>query len=119
MRTNANDDLLEFFGTEQYWKASPYNSLMLTDGAKAFFDRNKCYWFLDIICSYQPELPHKHMDGFQVWEITRLDGDSALITCEDGNYNRIIEQKIDFTDFPYMKGTLWIEDNIILLPTEH
>jgi hypothetical protein len=40
---------------------------MFTKGAKAMADEFECYWLLDIIASYYPELRH---EKFQFLELT-------------------------------------------------
>lgn len=74
------------------------------------------FWFLDIIVSHQPQLI---TEDFQVWTLTKYDDDSCLIRCTDGNCRQLKSQEIDYTDFSCTVATLWVEGNVILLPTEH
>ena len=74
------------------------------------------YWFLDIIASYQPQLKNEE---FQVWKLTKHDGNKATVTCEDGNGNIIKSQKLPFTDFSADEATVWVEFGTALLPSEH
>jgi hypothetical protein len=113
----ANDQLTEFFGTENYHRFT--NNLLLTDGAKAMADKFKCYWFLDIIWSYQIPKVKDKCEGFQVWKLKKNEDQSADVRCEDGDKNLIVTQHIPFTDFEADEAELWVEANVVLLPSEH
>jgi hypothetical protein len=90
--------------------------LVLTDGAKALADNFQCYWFLDIIASYQAQLNNQ---PFQVWTMKKFEDGSAIVKCTDGNDRVLQRQEIPFTDFKADECTLWVEGNVILLPSEH
>jgi hypothetical protein len=117
----ANDLLKEYSCTEVYYK---FNSkCLLTDGAKAMADMFKCYWFLDVIASYQGSKLDNDTEMFQVWTMKVKDG-KAVITCEDGNGNVVRKQRIESTDFEADEAVLWVEvldqyHRVILLPSEH
>jgi hypothetical protein len=110
----ANDQLKEFSGgSENVYK---YNfGLIVTEGALALAKKFECFWFLDIIASYQPQLKNEE---FQVWTLKRT-GNSAVVSCTDGNDNELKSQKIPFTDFEPDEATLWVEYGTALLPVEH
>ena len=38
---------------------------------------------------------------------------------DDGNGNVVFSKHIEFTDFPLPEIELWVEGNVILLPSEH
>ncbi len=110
---NANDSLKHHICSEAYFK---YNfGLVITEGCKALADKFSCYWFLDIIASYQPQLK---TEEFQVWTLKRT-GTKAVVTCTDGNDNILKTQRISFTDFEADEATVWIEFGTALLPSEH
>jgi hypothetical protein len=48
----------------------------------------------------------------------RAKGTSAIITCDNGNGRILIEQLIPFTDFEPSRATVWLENNVALLPSE-
>lgn len=112
----ANDLLREFTGTENY-----YAYLMghkLTDGSKYAADIFQCYWFLDIIVSYQ-HLAKVRAEEFQTWELKRIAGDEFLVRATDGNNNTLVKQEVSFSDFPHDEFTLYLVDKVILLPCEY
>ncbi|PQJ09597.1 hypothetical protein CJD36_016795 [Flavipsychrobacter stenotrophus] len=110
---NANDSLREHTCSDEYYK---YNfGLVITSGSKALADKFSCYWFLDIIASYQGQLKN---DEFQVWTLKRT-GAKAIVTCTDGNDNVLKKQRIPWTDFEADEATVWVEFGTALLPSEH
>jgi hypothetical protein len=111
---NANESLQHFTGTETFYRF--HQGMLLTEGAKALADQFQCYWFLDIVVSYQPQL-QRH--PFQVWELVRDGASKAVVLATDGNHNVLKSQYIPYTDFKAHSATLWVEGNILLLPSEH
>ena len=111
---NANDQLREYTSTDNYYTS--LCGLLITDGAKALADQFECYWFLDIIASYQPQLKEEE---FQVWTLTKKEDNSALVSCTDGNDRILRTQKIPWTDFKTDTATIWVEIGVALLPSEH
>ncbi len=111
---NANDTLKKHTSTDNYHKH--LFGILFTDGTKALCDQFECYWFLDIVVSYQPQL---QSEEFQVWKLSRDDDDSAVVICTNGNDKILKQQTISFTDFQPKEATPWVEFNVILLPCEH
>lgn len=109
---NANDRLLHYNCSDNYYKH--LQGLVYTDGVRALCTQFKCYWLLDLIASHQPQL----REEFQVWKLTR-NGYTATIKATDGNDNKLITQHIPYTDFEADECTIWIEGNVMLLPSEH
>lgn len=126
---SANESLIGYNGTETIYKRD-LMKLHYTIGVKTIAQDYHSYWFLDIIESYQKKLKN---EDFQVWKLERdlvflvVDGikkvterkDSFIVVCEDGNENILIQQKIPFSDFPFDFYNVWIQNNIIYLPSEN
>ena len=110
----ANDELRQYTCTDNYYR-HPFG-LLFTDGIKALCDKFECYWFLDVACSYQSELKNEE---FQVWTLSVNEDSSAIITATDGNGRGLKTQNIMFTDFRAKCAELWVEGNVVLLPSEH
>jgi len=66
--------------------------------------------------NYQPQL---QSEEFQVWKLATNAENAAIITCTDGNDKVLKQQRIPFTDFEPDEATVWVEDRVILLPSEH
>jgi hypothetical protein len=114
-------------GTQNYHKVSTRKSdPIATDGVMSFATAANCFWLLDAIISHQG---NKKLDPYlQVW-ILKAFGDKpkreAVLQYLDNDKNVIIEQKIEYTDFPLDEITLWVMgggpngSNVILLPSEY
>jgi len=115
-----------FTGTEHYYRYW-YGISHLTDGVKYLADAARCYWLLDAIGSYQPELA-KHADDrlrcMQFWKLAVNADKTAVLTCvADSGEPPVVSQQIDMTDFPLREIQIWVgcEENrrIALLPSEY
>jgi len=111
---NANDALRHHNCTDGYYRFN--YGLIATSGVKALADTFKAYWLLDVIASYQPQLDG---EGFQLWHLRRFTDCSAIVECEDGNGRKLVEQEIPYTDFEAEEATIWVEEGVALLPSEH
>ncbi len=112
----TNKDLIHFSGTENYYK-STFGKLKWTDGVKYLAEKGSCYWFLDILESYQPQLKGI---GFQLWNLSAYDDKTGLVTCrEDTNSPILVSQKLEYTDFLIKEINLYCIGGIVLLPSEY
>lgn len=91
--------LQNFSGTQNY-TYGPFKRFVMTDGL-VFLMANGCAWLVDAIASHQTSDVQKRADGFQVWTLQRNDNGDVNLVCTDGNYNAIVRQQIEFTDFPF------------------
>jgi hypothetical protein len=115
------DDLRNFTCTEHHYR-HPFNPKCLyTDGVK-HVAANGCGWFLDIIALQPPALRRKlASQPFQVWTLTSDADHNGKIVVTDGNSKRpLYTKRLDFTDWPPgQELVLWVEDGVVLLPSEH
>lgn len=116
-KTLTQGDLRQFTGTEQWYRHGLERSVIYTEGAKHVAEAGGAYWLLDEIAFAQHVRKIK-AEPFQAWKLV-VTGNSALLTCEDGNGNVVSRKSIEYTDFPLPEITLWFTDNTILLPSEY
>lgn len=110
-------NLDQFIGTEHYYKH--FTGLKYTDGIKYLADKTNCYWFIDIIASYQADRIIKTCH-FQIWKLKVYNGKKALVTMrEDTNEPNLVMQKIEYTDFPLGEIEVYCIDGVILLKSEY
>lgn len=114
---NANDLLREHNGSDEYYKHGLSN-LHYTSGVQAACTSFKCYWFLDVVMSYQTK-KFQEANEFQVWKLVRKKDNEFIAICEDGNDNKIITQIIEFSDFEHDNLTFWFTNRIVILPSEY
>lgn len=83
-----------------------------------FCEQYGCYWFIDVINSYQTAR-FRQANEFQVWKLVlNKTGNGAKVICEDGDDNIILTQKILFTDYKGPELILWFENETIYFPEE-
>ena len=121
MNKDALGNLAQFTGTENYYQ---HLNIQYTDGIKFLAENADCYWLLDAIASYQPELrKDSRLNYFQLWELKLANqggGGGAILACTDGDSaDPLVSQQIQHTDFPLPSVRLYVEQGVLLLPTEH
>ena len=114
MNMNANEALPGFTGSGRYYRH--LSGMRFTEGVNALCDHFECYWFLDLVVSYQPQLSREE---FQAWTLGKNEDSSAVVICTDGNDNILQTQEIPWTDFAASEATVWVENGVVLLPSEH
>lgn len=92
-------------------------SMTYTEGVQYLAETDGAYWLVDKVATLQLE-PKVRAEEFQSWKLKVKDR-TAVLTCDDGNHNIVYSEVIDFTDFPLDEIELWVEGNVILLPSEH
>lgn len=64
-------------------------------------------------------LSHQRQEDFQVWKLKVNKNNGARLSMEDGNDNELVVQIIEFTDFPLSEITMWLVNDVLLLPSEY
>lgn len=113
----ANDYLQEFTGTNNWYKTI-IPGITYTDGVHHLCETYKCWWFLDIVVSYQCEKKFRN-EEFQVWELKKWSDGSWIISAGDGNNNLLGDQTGEYTDFEFDEAIIWFSHGVILLPSEY
>jgi hypothetical protein len=105
-------------GSDTWARFSPFPGYPIaTQAVIDLAEAAGCYWLLDIIGSYQSN-KRIDKDGLQVWKLNvNLDKHTAVV-CGYNDEELAIQQKIPYTGFPLEELTLWVCDNVILLPSE-
>ena len=138
-----NDGLSGFFCTTEYHKHSPV-SLPYTDGVKYLAEKAEAFWLVDTISINHkfnmPLFKERSGRGFTFWKFERSEPeeDQYLLSCgddtdESGDFvtfdtpgvpdpqtvGPVWEEIIPWTTFPLEKIELWVENCILILPSEH
>jgi hypothetical protein len=114
----SESDLNQFTGSEHWYRHPLNRSILFTDGAKHIADEGGAYWLLDCIALAQLTEKRVAAEEFQAWKLAVRPDRTATLTCEDGNYNVVYRQELEFTDFPVPEVILWLENQTIYLPSE-
>lgn len=117
-KTLKAEDLEGFTGTESYYKG--ICGILFTDGIKYMAETGGAYWLIDAIASYQITSRIK-AEPFQLWKLKKnTENNSAVLTMQpDSDQPEMVRQEIPFTDFPLDNITLYVCDNVLLLPSEY
>jgi hypothetical protein len=112
-------DLLQFTGSEQWYRHGLVRDVLFTDGAKYVADQAGAYWLLDEIALAQRYEKTVAGEEFQLWKL-KVDPDhTATLTCEDGNGKAVYSKAIEYTDFGLPEIALYFTNKTILLPSEY
>ena len=110
----------QFTGSEHWYCGTMNRNVLFTDVAKHVSDYGGAYWLLDEIALNQRYNSRVAAEGFQVWTLkANVLKHTGILTCEDGNGNKVFEKTLEFTDFPLPEITLWFANNTIFLPSEY
>jgi wobble nucleotide-excising tRNase len=113
---NVNDQLYQFSGTQAY-HTSPTVPHQYTDGVQYLAQTFNCYWLLRLI-GFQSN----QIDAYlQVWKLKRCqsEDDEFVLICEDGNRNQLYQVEILYSDFKGDEVTLYLINEILLVPSEY
>lgn len=116
-KTIQDLDLSGFYGTEQYHVQPLYRRMQYTDGIAFIAETCGAYWLLDILgTEIHPKL--EKWGGFLVIKLHTTDDSKMSITVTDGDYKKLYQKNIDYTDFPKGELELFMENDVLLLPSE-
>ena len=108
-------ELRQFTGTENWYRH--LSGYLYTDGVLYVAQEGGAFWLLDKIL-FTTRANH-NLQEFGAWKLEVDEDKSAILVCEDGNYHELFREKIDWTDFPLNKIELWLENGVLILPSEH
>jgi hypothetical protein len=111
-------DLRQFTGTAHYYRHGLFRKLLYTDGVQFLAEQAGAYWLIDAIAAAQYCDSRVKVEEFQVWRLTVEPANRARLTCEDGNYNSVYMQELNFTTFPLDTIELFLENGVLCLPSE-
>ena len=115
-----NRETTMLYEAEKLYQFSPFTKAWVaTSGIMNFVDENNCYWLLDIIASYVPQL--KDADYLKIITVELTDG-SAVFKVTDEINGELITQDIEYTDLTCeIKWWAITEDDLttVLLPEEY
>jgi hypothetical protein len=113
-------DLAQFTGTSTYYQ-HPLG-IQYTDGVYFLAERGGAYWLIDAIASWQGDSRVSRdpmLQQIQFWKLTVNDDQSALLVCERDEGDVAVSQEIPFTDFPLKEVKLYLQNGVVLLPSEY
>lgn len=117
------ENLRQFTGTEGYTRYSPslFPTLILTDGTLFLAENAGCYWLMDMVGSYLPEVK----DGFAVVKhIGTPDSNGVFTITDDDPANTVYAQQlVEYSDFPLTEIKMYLSHDgehwVLMLPSEY
>jgi len=108
-------ELAHWTGTENYYQG--VFGTLYTDGAMELMQKAECYWLgsdIEVICKIKLK-----NQPFIVIKLQVNDKHQAKAIYEDGNDNKLFEQKYKYTDLPETEIELFFNNNVLMLPQEY
>jgi hypothetical protein len=118
-KTLDKADLLQFTGSEHWYRHSLNRKALYTDGVKHVAEAGGAYWLIDEIALSQAHIPAVAGEEFQLWRLTVRPDRTGTLACEDGNGNAMFTKELEYTDFPLDRIELYFTNGTILLPSEY
>ena len=117
-RAEIEAQLPHFTGTNE-WHKHP-TGLLFTDGVKFIADHAGAYWLIDLIASWQKRARKDLMlRELQLWELrVNLEANTGDAICLRKANDEAFRQHIPFTDFPLPQLRLYLENDVLCLPSE-
>lgn len=111
-------DLPLFTGSEHGYKHPLFPHFLYTDGIQYMASQGGAYWLIEKIFALQHQ-PKLKAEPFQCWTLTVKADQSAVLSCHDGNYGFLYQERLVYTDFPLKEIKLYFCDRTLLLPSEY
>jgi hypothetical protein len=118
-KASTDGNLMQFTGTEHWYRHSLVRHVLYTDGVKYVADAGGAYWLIDEIALAQEFDDRLAAEPFQVWTLAVNENSTAVLICDDGNLHPLAMKQIPYTDFPMPEIKFYFIDNTILLPSEY
>jgi len=119
--------LSQFIGTEKHYRHPLCRGVLYTDGIRYLIE-NGAAWLADAVASHlacTPDLAEK-CGGTLFFTLTvNEDNTAVLVGCVDKGKPPLVEQSIEYTDFPLKEQSIWASiggDNgewVMHLPSEY
>lgn len=111
------EQLAQCSGTESHYHH--FSGLLYTDGIKLMAELCGAYWLIDVIASLQLRCRRDPMlRDMQFWFLRKVE-DGWELVCERDEGDIAFKQRIDFSDFPLNEIQIWVQDDVMLLPSEY
>ena len=76
------------------------------------------FWLVEAIASYQRRPKIKDL-AIQFWTLEVKDNKAVLYCVKDSGMPRVVEQDVEYTDFPEGSWNFYVQNGVIMLPQEY
>jgi hypothetical protein len=111
-------ELCQFRGSTEFYRHFTH-AIVYTEGVKYLAEHARIYWLIDLIASLQPRaLKDRALCEFQLWEL-RISNGKAVVVCLRDSEDEAFRQRIRFADSALDYVRLYLQDGVLMLPSEH
>jgi hypothetical protein len=82
-KTLTRDDLIQFTGSEHWYRHTMVRDVLYTDGVKYVAETADAYWLIDEIAFAQRGNTRLAAEEFQLWKLTVNSDHTATLDCEE------------------------------------
>jgi hypothetical protein len=91
-----------------------------TEGVRFLAEHTRCYWLIDLIAILQLRAwRDAWLRQFQLWELFVKKDGSAILACSRDSEDVAFREVVRATDFPIAYLHLYVQDGVLMLPSEH
>jgi hypothetical protein len=112
----THEALSHFHGSEQMFFHPMFKGINYTDGVR-FLMHNRAAGLIEAILSHKLHNADVRSEEFIVATL-KVTGTKAVLTFDDGNDNVLARQVIEYTDFPLKEISFYLENDVLMLPSE-
>ena len=112
--------LPHFIGTQNYYRHI-LGGFNYTDGVRYVAQSCEAYWLIDAIASYQFNRhirTNQDLQRLQIWKL-QVNDKKGILSLERDTDQRVLSQKIPYTNFPLPEIRFYLADKVLMLPTEY
>jgi len=117
VKYDLNSTMGEYDGTDQHYHSIYSLSLNYTQGIRDVARQWGAYWLILELATVQSKLPNELFLVLRL-ERTGRECGSFILKTDDGDGNILSTINIVNSDFPFDSAKFYIENNVILLPSE-
>jgi hypothetical protein len=89
-KTLTRDDLIQFTGSEHWYRHAMVRDVLYTDGVKYVAETADAYWLIDEIAFAQRGNTRLAAEEFQLWKLTANSDHTATLDCEEGDGGAVL-----------------------------
>ena len=111
-------ELRQFTGSTEFYRHFT-NVIVYTEGVKFLAQHARIYWLIDLIASWQSRaLKDPALREFQLWELRIVNG-KAVVVCLRDSEDEAFRQRVELADSALDYVRLYLQDRVLMLPSEH
>lgn len=112
----THENLSNFHGSDQMYFHPMFKGINYTFGVR-YLMHNGAAWLIEAILSHCLHNKAVKKEEFIVATL-KVNDTKGILTFDDGNDNVVARQVIEYTDFPLNEISFYLENGILMIPSE-